>query len=174
MIVDWFLRWWLRRGRYIWSRFHRRFFERKYLSTALPEVHTLEEVAAALQQVQWTPDRPSLIWDCISYPQTTWTTKKDDCDGFSCLAAHLLDSLGKDYQPVLLTVLMHPVASSHTVCVFRFQDHLRFFNNESLRQESYVTYDQIAAQILSGGNKQLICWDVRNPFTFDLREFHKV
>jgi len=50
-IIDWFLIWWLRGGRYSWSRFRRRLFERRYLSTALPTVHSLEEIEACLKQV---------------------------------------------------------------------------------------------------------------------------
>jgi hypothetical protein len=43
-MFDAFLRWWLRSGRYGWSRLRRRLFERKYLKVALPEAASLEEI----------------------------------------------------------------------------------------------------------------------------------
>jgi hypothetical protein len=172
-ITDRFLVWWLRTGRYQWSRFHRRFFEQKYLSTVLPQTNSPEQIESALNEVQWTPDRPGLLWDCISYPQTTWATRKDDCDGFAILAAELLSKMGNSYQPVLLTALVRSISASHTVCAFRFQNNLSFFDNASLHRESYLSYADIITKITGGGTR-LICWDVRDHLTFGLLEFHVV
>lgn len=119
-------------------------------------------------------DGPLHLFDCISYPQTTWTKKKDDCDGFASLAAELLHRLNPAYKPALLTAIMRPVQSSHTVCVFTApHGDLCFFDNYSFRRTNYLSYDEIAAKI-SQQAKRLICWDVRNPFTLKLLEFHKL
>jgi hypothetical protein len=170
-IIDRFLVWWLHSGRYPWSRFHRRFFEQKYLANSLPSVNSLEEIALVLQQIQWTADRAGLLWDCISYPQTTWTTRQDDCDGFAVLAAALLIRLDRDFRPVLLTVVVQPVSESHTVCVFERQDRLGCFSNAVLDLEGSASRLEVA-QKYSGGKKRLVCWDVRDPHDFTLIEFH--
>ncbi len=82
-VLDWFLVWWLRSGRYGWSKLRRKVFERRYLSTTLPTTSSLEEIETCLKDVRWTMDGPLHLFDCISYPQTTWAKKKDDCDGFA-------------------------------------------------------------------------------------------
>jgi hypothetical protein len=172
--MDFFLKWWLRTGRYGWSRLRRRLCERRYMATALPPVNSLKDIEAALRQVTWTMDGPLHLYDCISYPQTTWAKKKDDCDGFASLAAELLYRWDPDCNPVLLTAILRPVRDSHTVCVFTApQGYLRFFDNDLLRRENYRSYDEIAAKI-SQQAKRLVCWDVRNPFTLELLEFHKL
>ena len=118
-IIDWFLTWWLRSGRYGWSRIRRRMCEGKYLSTVLPEVSALSEIEECLSRVTWTMDGPLHLYDSISYPETVWARKKDDCDGFAILAATLLQRWNPDSKPVLLTAIIRPVGQSHTVCVFR-------------------------------------------------------
>jgi len=171
--MDFFLTWWLRTGRYGWSRLRRRLFERRYLSTILPAVNSLTDIEAALRKVEWTMDGPLHLYDCISYPQTTWAKKKDDCDGFASLAAELLHRLNPDYKPVLLTAVLRPVRDSHTVCVFTApHGDLCFFDNYSLRRGDYRSYNEVAAKI-SQQAQRLVCWDVRNPFTLELLEFHK-
>ena len=173
-LIDFFLVWWLRSGRYRWSRLHRRLFERRYLSTALPTVNSLEEIESSLKEVTWTMDGPLHLFDCISYPNVTWAKKKDDCDGFSSLAAALLKQWNPNCNPVLMTAMVRPVRKSHTVCVFiNSQDTLCFFDNSSLRCENCKTYGKVVARI-SRNTDRLICWDVRNPATLELVEFHKV
>ena len=172
-IIDWFLIWWLRSGRYLWSKIRRRLFERRYLSTALPQVRSLEEIEAYLKQVTWTMDGPLHLFDCISYPQTTWTKKKDDCDEFASLAAALITQYDSSSNPVLITAMVRPIRSSHTVCAFRTsQDTLCFFDNDRLRCENYQKYEDIIA-LISKDTKRVIAWDVRNPDTFELIKFHK-
>ena len=172
-IIAFFLKWWLRTGRYGWSRSCRWLFERRYLANTLPEANSLTDIEAALRQVTWTTDGPLHLYDCISYPQTTWAKKKDDCDGFASLAAELLHRLNPDCNPVLLTAGLRPVRDSHTVCVF-IAPHggLCFFDNYLLRRANYRSYDEIAVKI-SQQAKELVCWDIRNPFTLKLLEFHK-
>lgn len=173
-ITDRLLVWWLRTGRYKWSQFRRRLCERRYLRTVLPTASSLEEIAACLRQVKWTMDGPLHLFDCLSYPQTTWVKKKDDCDGFSCLAAELLYRWNRDCSPVLVTALMRPIRYSHTVCVFTApQGGLCFFDNASLRCESCQTYDEVVAGI-SQRARRLVCWDVRNPVTLEMLEFHNL
>jgi len=171
-IIDRFLIWWLHSGRYRWSRLRRRLFERRYLNTVLPGASSLEEIEACLRQITWTMDGPLHLFDCISYPQVTWAKKKDDCDGFASLAAELLIRWDANCNPVFVTVMVRPVRDSHTVCVFTTsQGTLCFFDNSSLRCENYQTYGEVARAI-SQKAQELICWDVRNPVTFEMIEFH--
>ena len=130
--LDPFLVFWLRRARYPWSRLRRKLFEGKFLKTQLPSPGSLQDIVNALPQVDWTMDGPLHLYDTVSYPQTVWNKKKDDRDGFAVLAAELLNRWHTSSDPVLLTVLMRPVRYSHTVCVFRNGDNLRFFDNENL------------------------------------------
>ncbi|MFC1995172.1 hypothetical protein ACFLVK_02050 [Chloroflexota bacterium] len=172
MIVDHFLVWWLRSGRYSWSRLRRRLFEQRYLKVALPGVNTLDEIQGYLTQVTWTMDGPLHLFDSISYPQTVWARKKDDCDGFAILAATLLQQCEPDYRPVLLTAMVRPVSNSHTVCAFSVTSgELWFFDNASVRQTHFQTYDEIVAEIK--GNYRLVCWDTVDPNTLQTIEFRK-
>ncbi len=172
-IIDPLLRWWLRSGRSGWSRFYRRMFERKYLKVTLPTVSSLQEIQASLNKITWTGDGPLYLYDCISYPQTTWAKEKDDCDGFASLAAELLNRWQPETAPVLLTAGVHPVAASHTVCAFRSQaGELCFFDNQLLRCEGTRTYAEIVAKI-SGDGKRLVCWDAKDPRTLKTLEFHR-
>lgn len=171
-IVDWFLIQWLRGGRYSWSKLRRWLFERKYLPTVLPEVDSLEDIEASLHLITWTMDGPLHLFDCISYSQTAWAKKKDDCDGFSIVAAELLSRWNPGINPVLVTAIVHPVRYSHTVCAFTPQEGtLNYFDNYSLKSENLASYEDIIKSITK--ERQLVCWDVRNPFNFDMIEFHK-
>ena len=167
-----FFRWWLRSGRYPWSRFRRRYCESGYLDTILPEVHTLAEIQNCLTNITWTMDGLFHLFDAISYPQTVWSKKKDDCDGFSILAATLLRQWNQDTKPVLLTVLMWPMKKSHTVCAFVMPGQkLWYFDNSSLRQGDFHSYAEIAARVR--GDHELICWDVADPEKLETIDFHK-
>lgn len=171
--MDFFLTWWLRTGRYGWSRLRRWLCERRYLSTVLPTANSLTDIEDVLRQVTWTMDGPLHLYDCISYPQTTWAKKKDDCDGFASLAAELIHHWNPDCNPVLLTAVLQPIQKSHTVCAFTApHGSLCFFDNHLLRCTSYQSYGEIATTISRWANR-LVCWDVRNPFTLELLEFHK-
>ena len=174
LIIDRFLIWWLHSGRYRWSRLRRRLCERRYLTTALPTVSSLKEIEACLGKVKWTMDGPLHLFDCISYPQVTWSKKKDDCDGFASLAAELLYRWNPDCNPVLVTAMVRPVRASHTVCVFIApQGNLWFFDNYLLRDEDYQTYDEVVSRI-SQRSQRLVCWDVRDPTTLEMLEFHRL
>jgi len=173
-IIDRILIWWLRTGRYGWSRIRRRLFEGRYLGVTLPSVNSIEDIQACLKQVIWTKDGPLHFFDCISYPQVTWEKKKDDCDGFAGLAGRLLFQCDSDYKPVLLTAMVRPVSLSHTVCVFTGpQGDFWFFDNSNLHSEGYRTYDEVIKKI-SEKAARLICWDVRNPLTLEAIEFHNI
>ena len=167
-----FFRWWLRSGRYPWSRFRRRYFESGYPNTALPEVHSLAEIQNCLAKITWTMDGLFHLGDAISYPQTVWKKKKDDCDGFSVLAAALLKQWNRDTKPVLITVMVWPMKKSHTVCAFHTPDNeLCYFDNSSLRQGEIGNYADIAGKVRA--DRELICWDVAEPETLEAIEFHK-
>jgi hypothetical protein len=172
MLIDLLLRWWLRSGRYPISRLYRRLVEGKYLKYNLPAVSSLEDIKEALDEITWTPDTALRLFDTISYPQATWARKKDDCDGFSCLAAQLFQAWEPQYQPVLLTTVVRPVKNSHTVCVFKQgQDKLRFFDNNIMRNEISNSYGEIAALIRK--DNIVVCWDVADPFSLKTKEFHR-
>ena len=168
--VGLFLVLWLRLGRYPWSHF-RRLFERRYLSTPLPPASSLQEIEPLLNQVTWTMDGPLHLYDTISYPQTTWAKKRDDCDGFAVLAAELLRRWDPGTSPVLLTVMMLPARQSHTVCVFRDGTAYRFFDNDRLNPDSYASYSEVVQEVSRRGQK-LVCWDVADPWTLHQVEFH--
>ena len=171
-LVDSFLVWWLRRGRYEWSRLRRFLFERRYLGAPLPDVTSVEDVQACLRLVTWTMDGPWHLYDSISYPQRVWSKKRDDCDGFAALAAELLRRLDPAFNPFLLTAMVRPVQASHTVCVFIDRaGGLAFFDNSVLRGGCPGRED--VAREITRNAKRLICWDVRRPDTFELVEFHR-
>jgi hypothetical protein len=171
--IDRFLIFWLRNGRYRWSRWRRRWFEAKYRTQPLPAADSLEQIEALLKQVTWTMDGPLHLFDAISYPQTVWTKKKDDCDGFAVLAAALLQQWQPDSRPVLVTAMLRPVLKSHTVCAFNVPGAgLWFFDNYSLRRGRYRTYADIAAEVR--GKARMVCWDVVEPDTLQTLEFHVV
>jgi len=146
--------------------------ERRYLKEQLPTVNSLDEIEACLKKVTWRQEGLLHLYDSISYPQTTWAKKKDDCDGFASLAAELLQRLNPDYQPVLITTMVRPISASHTVCAFKSpQGGLWFFDNNTLKREDDQTYDDIAAKNVLRG-RRLVCWDIRNPSTLEMIEFH--
>ncbi len=171
-MIDAFLRWWLHDGRYGWSKLRRRVFEQKYLKTQLPSVNSLEDVGNCLKQITWTLDNAFFLFDCVSYPQRTWATKKDDCDGFASLAAALINSWNPSLNPVMVSAIVHPIENAHTVCAFRYEGSTRFFNNENLDGDKFNSYEEVIKKFLDPGDK-LVCWDVRDPKTFAMVEFHK-
>ena len=169
--MDRFLIFWLRKGRYRWSRWRRKRFEAKYEKQPLPAADSLEQIEASLKQVTWTMDGPLHLFDAISYPQTVWAKKKDDCDGFAVLAAVLLQQWQPDSRPVLVTAMLRPVRKSHTVCAFNVPGAgLWFFDNYTLRRGQYRTYADIAAEVR--GKARLVCFDVVEPDTLQILEFH--
>ncbi len=172
IIIRFIAVWWLRSGRYRWSKLYRLLFEHRYLKESLPEAVSIEDVEACLKQVTWKLEGLLHLYDSISYPQTTWMRKKDDCGGFACLAAELLYRLNSNHRPVLITTVVKPISKSHTVCAFNnLRGNLWYFDNARLKSEQYRNYDEIAIKVSQRG-KNLICWDVRNPYTFELIEFH--
>ncbi len=172
-MVDLLLRWWLRSGRYRWSRICRKLLERKYLNRPVPAANSLDEIQAALDQIRWVPDSAWRLFDLVSYPEATWARRSDDCDGFSCLAAALLRNLDPGYRPVLLTVIARPVGDSHTVCVFAGEEgRLRYFDNNTLRAGPFDSYREVAATLLKEKNR-LVCWDVADPLNLRTISFHR-
>jgi hypothetical protein len=147
--------------------------EGKYLSTTLPEVSTLAEIEECLRKVTWTMDGPLHLYDSISYPETVWVRKKDDCDGFAVLASALLQKWNPGNNPVLLTAIIRPLQQSHTVCVFSLpEEKLQVFDNASLHDKEYEAYSDVISRIIECKGR-LVCWDVREPKTFSMIEFHK-
>ncbi|MFC2033403.1 hypothetical protein ACFLUB_02640 [Chloroflexota bacterium] len=134
---------------------------------------SLEEIKHSLEEITWTMDGLFHLYDAISYPQTVWSKKKDDCDGFAVLASSLLHQWQPSSKPVLITVMLQPIRRSHTVCAFNgSEQELWYFDNASLRQGSYRTYDEIVDTVR--GDAELICWDVVEPSTLNTIEFHQV
>lgn len=164
---------WMRRLRYPWSRLRRALFERGNRALALPAAGSLADVAGALDEVEWTLDGPLHLWDAISYPQTTWRTKRDDCDGFAVLAAELLHRLDAAHEPLLLTAIVLPLRRAHTVCVFSEpgQDGLRVFDNERLLADRFPSRAAVAEWVAQRG-ETAVCWDVVTHDTLRVVEFH--
>lgn len=170
--VNCFLIWWLQKARYRWSRLRRKLCETKYLPRTLPVANSLADIEACLAQVTWTMDGPLHLFDAISYPQTVWAKKKDDCDGFAILAAMLLQRWEPSSRPVLLTAMLRPMRRSHTVCGFSVPGAgLWFFDNRALRRGHFRTYADIVTEIK--GKARLVCWDVVDPDTLQTIEFHR-
>ena len=169
--LDRFLIFWLQKGRYRWSRWRRQRFETKYEKQPLPAADSLEQIEALLKQVTWAMDGPLHLFDAISYPQTVWAKKIDDCDGFAVLAAALLRQWQPESGPVLITAMLRPVRKSHTVCAFNVPGAgLWFFDNYTLRRGRYRTYADIAAEVQ--GKARMVCWDVVDADTLQTLEFH--
>lgn len=166
-----FLIWWLRRARYRWSRLRRRLFESRYLNTELPIVNSLGDIETCLKQITWSGDGLLHLYDSISYPQTVWAKKKDDCDGFAILAAELLQQWAPADNPVLVTAIVKPARLSHTVCAFRYRGGLLFFDNGNLRKGNFQGYKDVVAYFTQNA-KSLICWDVVKPDTLETLEFY--
>ena len=166
-----FLRWWLRWGRYPWSRLRRGLLERGNLKKELPQASSLTEIQDRLSQVTWTMDNWTHLFDSISYPQTVWAKKKDDCDGFACLAAALLSQWDPETRPVLITTMVRPMKQSHTVCAFRQGDAFRYFDNSRLDDGTYDGYPAIANRVSQRGNSA-VCWDVADPRSLRTVEYH--
>ena len=162
---------WLRFARYRWSRF-RRLFERGNRGKSIVPAASLQEIEDLLKQVTWTQDGPLHLYDSISYPQTTWAKKLDDCDGFAVLAAELLKRLDPATFPVLLTVMLRPARKSHTVCVFREGAAYRFFDNAHLNPSTYTGYADVAKEVARRGDTA-VCWDVADPWSLRQLEFHR-
>jgi hypothetical protein len=169
--VDRFLSWWLRKTRYRWSHLRRKWCESKYLRQSLPVVNSLADIEACLAQVTWTMDGPFHLFDAISYPQTVWAKKKDDCDGFAILAAALLKQWEPNSKPVLITAMLRPMRRSHTVCGFNVPGAgLWFFDNATLHRGLFGDYAAIVAEFK--GEAKLVCWDMVDPDTLQTIEFH--
>jgi hypothetical protein len=172
-LFDVYLRWWLHTARYPWSKLRRWLCERKYLEESLPAATSLEEIEARLREVKWRQEGLLHLYDSISYPQTVWAKKRDDCDGFAVLAAELVNRLNPAYNPVMITAIVHPLQEAHTVCAFTNpQGGLWFFDNDILRRDSYSKYENIVTEITKNAER-LVCWDVRDPFTFKMLDFRK-
>lgn len=171
-IINASLVWWLKTARYRWSKLRRNLFERHYLKVSLPSANSLEDIETFLQKITWTMDGPLHLFDSISYPQTTWDRKKDDCDGFAVLAAELILRWQPAFHPVLLTVMLRPVRASHTVCVFSDASaSLRVFDNGKLHESEYSDYPEVVAAIQR--QACLVCWDTADPENLDIIDFHK-
>jgi hypothetical protein len=172
-LVDCFAAFGLKKLRYPWSRFRQRLCEWRYLKTELPPANSLQDIRGHLKKITWTKDGFFHLYDALSYPQTVWAKKKDDCDGFAVLAAELLKHLSPTLNPVLVTAVVRPLRKSHTVCVFKDGQRLAFFDNATLRQGNYQKYDDIVANITQHADR-VVCWDVAKPNTLETLEFHRV
>lgn len=171
-LQDKFLAWWLRGPRYGWSKFRRKLFEGGFLSKSLPKVNSLTDIQACLVKIMWKRDLLPELFDCVSYPQRVWDKKRDDCDGFSVLAAELLKQWDPNTRPVMVTAMVARLDKCHSVCVFRQGTNLRYFNNSALNPGLFVNYREIVDNFTT--TNRLICWDVVRPDTLEQLEYHVV
>jgi hypothetical protein len=173
-LVECFVSFGLKNLRYPWSRLRQRLFEGRYLKTELPAAESLKEVQDRLKKITWTPDGFFHLYDALSYPQTVWAKKKDDCDGFAVLAAELIQRWEPSLNPVLVTAAVRPLRKSHTVCAFKDGEKLAFFDNTRLRRGDYKSYADIVKKFTSERSAKVVCWDVVKPDTLEALEFHRV
>ncbi len=172
-LVDSFVAFGLKNLRYPWSRLRQRLFEGHYLKTELPAAESLQDIQDRLKKITWTQDGFFHLYDALSYPQTVWAKKKDDCDGFAVLAAELLKRLEPPCHPVLVTAVVRPLRKSHTVCVFKDGTRLAFFDNAKLRRGNYNKYGDIVAKFTQNAER-VVCWDIAKPNTLETLEFYRV
>lgn len=173
-MVRFFVRFWVRKGRLIWSKIYRSIFERKYAGKLLPTLATEGETLTpdkvlirlkwVLSKITWRQDKWYMLFDVISYPQTVWFKKEDDCDGFAILAAALLEqarnSVPRLGNVFLLTVVGRPLENSHTVCVFDIDGVLYVADNNYVYRSSRTTIDKIAEDYLKKNFKKPYCWQL--------------
>ncbi len=172
-LVDCFVAFGMKKLRYPWSRLRQRLCEWRYLKTELPTANSLQDVQKHLKKITWTKDGFFHLYDALSYPQTVWAKKKDDCDGFAVLAAELIQRLNPSLNPVLVTAAVRPLRKSHTVCAFKDGQRLAFFDNARLRQGDYKSYGDIVAKFTQRADR-VVCWDVAKPNTLETLEFHRI
>ena len=173
VLVDSFIIWWLKKGRYPWSRFVRKFERRGAALQPLPTVNSLSEIISLLKKITWTADSFLHLFDSISLPEVVWDKRRDDCDGFAILAAALLKKLDPATNPKIVTVMLLPIKESHTVCVFQDNGELCFFDNKSLRRNNHQSFEEIVEWVLQNRRgKRIICWDVIEPESLQTLEFH--
>lgn len=132
---------WLFAPRYYWSRFKRFFFERKYKKYApLPKVKNIPEIRSVLSQIRYKADNMWNLFDCISYPETTYALNRDDCDGYATIAIHLLKSIGiKGYY---YTYIPSDWKKAHTVCLFKHEGNIFRFDNKTLIRSLVTDYQE--------------------------------
>jgi len=167
---------------YLWGRVYYssvlRLFETKYLTTTLPTVTSLADIERVSDEVEWTSDFKlaphvklrRLWWDCISYAETVWAKKKDDCDGFAVLDCKLLDQLDDLYPGIkgyLLSVFVIPRRKSHAVCLFVIDDVTHMFTNGSHVEfdPSYQITDVV--DIVAAGG-EILAWSLEDPETNEI------
>jgi hypothetical protein len=143
------------------------------LKKPLPPVNSLDDVKAHMREIKWKRDMLPQLFDCVSYPHRVWAKKKDDCDGFSVLAAELLSRCLPETDPVMVTAMVAPLKNSHSVCAFKLDGNLRYFNNATLKPELFQSYADIVADF-TGPPNRLICWDVVRPCNLETLEFHTI
>jgi len=132
---------WLSGPRYWWSKFKRFFFERKYKSSVtLPKIASLGAIRKELAKITWTQDNVWNLFDCVSYPETTYATKKDDCDGFATLAIHLLKQLG--IRGYYYTYIPLKWQRAHTVCIFLNKGKIYRFDNAGFIKSGIRKFDE--------------------------------
>ena len=139
---------------------------------SLPDVDSLEDITGCLEKVKWTMDGPLHLFDSISYPETVWYKKKDDCDGFAILASALLQKWNPVSMPLLITLMLRPMKKSHTVCAFRVSnEEYRYYDNYYLREGDFKSFSDIVEEVQK--DYEIICWDVVDPVTLETIEFHR-
>lgn len=85
----------------------------------------------------------------------------------------MLEQWQPSSSPVLLTAMLRPIRRSHTICAFNnLQGSLWFFDNKTLKREDYQIYNDVATKIGERA-KRLVCWDVVEPETLQVVEFHR-
>lgn len=164
------IRFWVRKGRLIWSKIYRFLFEWRYKKYSLPKIsdNLLLKLQYILLQITWTPDPWYMLFDVIPLPQKVWKTKKDDCDGFAILAAAILKQSDIN-EVVLLTVVGSPIKHSHTVCCFKLNDQWYVADNQVVYRSVSNNLEKIAEYYLKKLFRKPYCWQIITPELKELK-----
>jgi hypothetical protein len=117
---------------YVWSRFYRWAFERKYRTTELTQFDSLAELEKALGEMVWTQDPIKGVLDVVSSPQKVeyiWRygdQEVGDCDEFAVYAAdRIQDMISRAVveleQPRFVSVNWFDEEGTHhghNICIF--------------------------------------------------------
>lgn len=147
--------------------------------TKLPSVESLEDIEKVSSEVKWVADwtlAPHVKlrrfwWDCLSYPQTVWARKKDDCDGFAILNCELGTQIG--IKMYILSVVMEPRELSHAVAYGKQgATPFMFTNGRLVMFEDDRTLEDVV-QTVAAPAKRILAWSLEDHKTGELVRLHR-
>lgn len=178
--------WFITRGYYLWSRFYRWAFERKWRNQDLTQYRSLEELETALGNMRWDRDALKGKLDVISSPEKVEAIYRSaagdpakalvgDCDEFAVYAAVAIEDMVRrgvpDFsEPGFMTLNWLDADRKfhgHNVCTFRNTHsnkwgHIgNWFNGRA--QIAFDTLEELAAWWADQAGGVLIAWAIASP-----------